>query len=56
MTASTPGFCSPIEFSIPPASPSPAALKIADPRLERRALAADGAETLDLDDLAIFDP
>ena len=55
MTASTPGFWRPIEFSIPPGVSVTRGRGVADPRLQRRALAADRAEPLDVDDVAVLD-
>ena len=54
-TASTPGFWSPIELSIPPGVSVTRGVGLPIRGLERRALAADGAEPVDVDDVAVLD-
>ena len=56
MTASTPGFWSPIELSIPPGVSVTRGVGLPMRGLERRALAADAAEPIDVDDVAVLDP
>ena len=55
MTASTPGFWRPIELSIPPGVSVTRGVGLPMRGLEGRALAADRAEPLDVDDVAVLD-